>query len=113
MQQMNTKNSRIDNPGPAREKRHWTDRREFSWCAFLLGPPFRLIGFFYRTYQANRKRLTTLGSKQWASSGSRIVMLLTLFLWIAVWLLASEQSRSRLTDAVQQYFGGISTALDD
>ena len=101
---MNTNNADIKDSGsdgkPAR-----MGRREFNWYTFLLGPPFRLIGFFYRTYHLNRGRLAGLKSKSWISSGLRKVMVLTLFIWIAIWLLASDESRNRLTDAVKENFG--------
>jgi len=109
---MSTNNSDIEDSGssgiPLR-----ANRRAGGWYTFLVGPPFRLIGFFYRTYHANRTRLAGLASKSWVSSGLRRLMVLTLFLWIAIWLLASDESRNRLTDAVKENFGAPGTAFED
>ena len=40
-------------------------------------------------------------------------MVLTLFIWIAIWLLASDESRNRLTDAIKENFGDPGSALGD
>ena len=109
---MNTKSSNIEGSGSSGIPLQ-ADRREPSWYAILVGPPFRLIGFFYRAYHANRDRLAALTSKSWVSSGLRKVMVLTLFLWIAVWLFASDESRNRLTDAVKENLGRLGTAFGD
>jgi len=109
---MSTNNSDIEESGSSGVPMQ-ANHRELSWYAFLVGPPFRLIGFFYRTYHANRSRLAGFASKSWVSSGLRKVMVLTLFLWIAIWLFASDESRNRLTDAVKQNFGTLGTAFDD
>jgi hypothetical protein len=101
---MTVNNSEVNAPGSG-GKPAQSDRRKFGWYAFLLGPPFRLIGFFYRTYNLNRDCLAVLTSKPWASAGLRKIMVLTLFVWIAIWLLASEDDRNRLTDAVRENFG--------
>jgi hypothetical protein len=105
-------NSEINVPG-SDGKPVPSDRRKFSWYAFLLGPPFRLIGFFYRAYHLNRGRLGELTAKPRVSAGLRKIMVLTLFVWIAIWLLASDESRSRLTDAVKENFGVPGSALED
>jgi hypothetical protein len=100
---MTVNDSEINAPGSNDEPAQ-PDRRKFSWYAFLLGPPFRLIGFFYRAYHLNRGRLAELSSKPWASAGLRKAMVLTLFLWIAIWLLAADEDRNRLTDAIKENF---------
>ncbi|MFV2035592.1 MAG: hypothetical protein ACC631_10900 [Halocynthiibacter sp.] len=109
---MKSNNSDI-NRSPPDGKPVRASRQEFSWYAFLLGPPFRLIGFFYRTYHVNRGRLAALASKQWISSGLKIATVLTLFVWIAIWLLAGDQSRNRLTDAVKENFSDLGLASED
>ena len=84
-----------------------------GWYSLLLGPPFRLIGFFYRAYTSNRERLSQLVSRPRVSSIVRYVFTLTLFLWIVIWLLASEESRNRLTEAVKQNFRTLETTFSD
>lgn len=74
------------------------------WYSLLFGPPFKIIGFFYRSFQSNRKRLARLKATSGAASLIKTALVLTLFLWIAVWLLASDESRNRLTETIQQQF---------
>ena len=109
---MSTYDPETRNPASGGKPRQG-DRGEFSWYAFLFGPPFKLIGFFYRIYNTNRVRLAGLASKPRVSSGLRKVMVLTLLLWIVIWLLASDDSRNRLTDAVKENFGALGTELQD
>jgi hypothetical protein len=84
-----------------------------NWYKFLFDPPFRLVGFFYRAYHANRDRFSWFASRQWVSSGLRKVTVLTLFLWIVIWLLASDESRDQLTNAVRENIGALGGAFTD
>jgi len=88
------------------------DRRP-GWYAILFGPTFYLIGFFYRTYRSNRERLALLRSRPRVASLIRGALVLTLFLWIAIWLFASEESRNRLTETAKQHFRTLGTAFSD
>jgi hypothetical protein len=88
-------------PDPEEKKRAGADS---VWYTLLLGPPFKVIGFFYRNYRSNRQKLAEFSSGPRVSSLIRYALVLTLFLWIVIWLLASEQSRNRLTDAIKQQF---------
>lgn len=89
------------------------DSTEPGWYSVLLGPPFRLIGFFYRSYQSNRQRLASLTSRPRISSALRTVLVLTLFLWIAIWLFASDENRNRLTETAKQHFRTIGTMFEN
>jgi hypothetical protein len=84
-----------------------------GWYSLLFGPPFKLIGFFYRSYQSNRKRLAQFLSSPRVSSLIRYALVLTLFLWISIWLLASEESRNRLTETARQHFRSLSTTFGE
>ena len=84
-----------------------------GWYDLLFGPPFRLIGFFYRTYHSNRERLALLVSRPRVSSLIRYAFILTLLLWIAIWLFASDENRDRLTETVRQHFRTLETGLSD
>ena len=96
--------------GAVKQNRTGTDPR---WYAVLFGPPFKIIGFFYRSYRSNRKRLAEFTSGSGASTLIKAALVLTLFLWIVTWLLASDESRSRLTDTVKQQFRNLGTTLGE
>jgi len=83
------------------------DRGESSWYACLVGPPFKAIGFFYRTYNSNRGRLARFASKPRVSSALKKLIVFSLLLWIVVWLFASDESRNRLGDVVKQQLGSF------
>lgn len=78
-----------------------------KWINFLYGPFFRVIGFFYRNYQANRARITRLKANAKVSEFLKIMAMLILVGWILVWFFASEESRSRLSDDIKQTIGGF------
>jgi hypothetical protein len=76
------------------------------WIEFLYGPFFRVIGFFYRSYTANRARVERIKSHEGFAAFLKIVTVLVLVGWILIWMFASEESRNRLTDEVKQTIGG-------
>lgn len=76
-----------------------------KWINFLYGPFFRVIGFFYRTYTANRARVAALKANQKVAAFLKILAVLVLVGWILTWFFASEESRQRLTDDVKQSIG--------
>lgn len=76
-----------------------------KWIDFLYGPFFRVIGFFYRVYTANRARLESLKSNAKVSAFLKTLAVLVLLGWILTWFFASDESRQRLTDDVKQSIG--------
>lgn len=78
-----------------------------KWIDFLYGPFFRVIGFFYRTYKANRQRVARLLAGEKISAVMKFLAILFLLGWILIWIFASEESRTRLTDEVKQTIGGF------
>lgn len=72
---------------------------------FLYGPPLRLIGFIYRTYSANRARMARFKARQGVARLMQALTVVIFLAWILVWLFASEESRTRLTDEVRQTIG--------
>lgn len=109
---MNTEPPDSGNTADSAEKHNRTGNQP-RWYALLFGPPFKIIGFFYRNYQANRKRLVEFTSGSGVSTLIKAALVLTLFLWIAIWLLASDESRNRLTDTVKQQFRNLGTTLNE
>lgn len=78
-----------------------------KWIDFLYGPFFKVIGFFYRIYTANRARVEALKANQKVSSFLKLLTVLVLVGWILIWYFASEESRNRLVDDVRQSIGFI------
>ena len=78
-----------------------------KWIDLLYGPFFKVIGFFYRIYTANRARVEALKANQIVSSFLKLLTVLVLAGWILTWFFASEESGSRLVDDVKQSIGFI------
>ena len=72
---------------------------------FLYGPYFKVAGFFYRIYSANRARVARIKANQTFAAFLRGLTVLLLVVWILIWLFASEESRTRLVDEVRQSIG--------
>jgi hypothetical protein len=77
-----------------------------EWIDFLYGPIFRVIGFFYRTYTANRARLERFRQKTGVATALRALAVLVLIGWILVWYFAPDDSRDRLSDEIRKTLGG-------
>ena len=78
-----------------------------KWIDFLYGPFFKVIGFFYRIYTANRARVEALKANRKVSSFLKLLTVLVLVGWILTWFFASEESRNGLVDDVKQSIGFI------
>jgi hypothetical protein len=76
-----------------------------KWIDFLYGPFFRVIGFFYRSYTANRARIAAFKANAKVAVFLKAITILVLAGWILTWFFASEESRNRLTDEVRQSIG--------
>ena len=76
-----------------------------KWIDFLYGPFFRIIGFFYRTYKANRARVDAFTSNPKVSAFLKLVTVLIFVAWIMTWMFASDESRTRLVDDIKQSLG--------
>lgn len=88
-------------------------RKSFSgWIDFLYGPLFRVMGFFYRVFTANRTRIANLKANKMISAGIKYLAMLILVGWILIWFFASDESRSRLSDEIRQTIGGFGSASD-
>jgi hypothetical protein len=78
-----------------------------KWIDFLYGPFFRVIGFFYRIFSANRARFERIKASHRVAGFIKFMTVLVLLGWILIWLFASEDSRGRLTQEVKQTIGGF------
>jgi len=76
-----------------------------KWIDFLYGPFFKVIGFFYRSYTANRARVEALKANARVAVFLKAITVLVLVGWILTWFFASEESRTRLADEVKQSIG--------
>ena len=76
-----------------------------EWIDFLYGPIFRVIGFFYRIYSANRARVDRLRENARVAGLLRALAVIVLIGWILVWYLAPDERRHRLTEEIKQTLG--------
>jgi len=56
-----------------------------KWIEFLYGPFFKVIGFFYRSYTANRARIAALKANAKVAVFLRAITVLVLVGWILTW----------------------------
>ena len=68
---------------------------------FLYGPFFLVIDFFISNYRANRSRVQKLMGRQKASSFVQNVAVIVLIAWVLIYSFASEESRTRFTEAMK------------
>lgn len=83
-----------------------------KWAVFLFGPLLSVIGFFYRSYTANRARLAEFRSNPKVAFVLKALALLVLFGWLLVWLFAPDGNRGRLTEEFRQAIEGVDSAFD-
>jgi hypothetical protein len=83
-----------------------------KWIEFLYGPIFKVIGFFYRVYSANRSRVEQFKGNEKVSSVIKLMTVLVLFGWILIWYLADDNNQTSLLDEVKQSIGIDNTASD-
>ena len=83
------------------------------WVEFLYGPFFKVIGFFYRAYTANRARVEKLKTGRKFSMFLRALAVAVLLGWILIWALAPDEAGKRLTDEVRQSLDGFIPRADD
>lgn len=83
------------------------------WIEFLYGPFFRIIGFFYRVYTANRARVERLKANAKVAGFLKLLAFMVLFGWFLIWYFASDEHRNRLTDEVRQTIGGFNSGSAD
>ena len=79
----------------------------WKWIDFLYGPFFRVIGFFYRSYKRNRAAVARFMAKDKVAAAMKFLAILFLLGWILVWMFASEESRSRLSEEFKNTIGGF------
>lgn len=79
---------------------------------FLFGPLFKVIGFFYRSYAANRARLARLKSHRGVAKTLRILTVMVFVGWLLIWIFAADEDRTRLTDEVRQTIDGFDSDAD-
>ena len=78
----------------------------------MYGPIFKVIGFFYRTYSANRQRISDIKSKRNVAAAIQILAIIFLIGWILIWIFAPEESRNRLTEEIEKSIGGFGSTFD-
>ncbi len=78
-----------------------------KWAVFLFGPLLHVIGFFYRSYGANRARLAEFKSNPKVAFALKMLAVLVLVGWILVWMFAADGSGSRLSDEFRRMIEGV------
>jgi len=84
-----------------------------QWIDFLYGPIFKVIGFFYRIYKTNRDRVARLTSRKKIASLIQNGAVILLVAWLLIWFFASDESRNRLTQEVQESIGGLGSQPEE
>ena len=65
--------------------------------------PVRVIVWFMDTYKANRARIARRMTRAWARSAFKLVIGLTMLVWLAVWLSAADADRGRLAKTFKTF----------
>ncbi len=74
-----------------------------EWLKDFAIAPVRLIVWFMDTYKANRARLAGRMTRPGARSAFKLVIGLTMLVWLAVWLNAGEADRGRLAKTFKTF----------
>jgi len=74
---------------------------------------FKVIGFFYRSYTANRARVERFKAREKVALFFKLLTVVILAAWILVWMIAPDESRNRLTEEVRQTLGGFAPKTKD
>ncbi|MFT5220737.1 MAG: bacteriorhodopsin [Planctomycetota bacterium] len=83
-----------------------------KWLNFLYGPIFKVIGFFYRIYTANRARVENLKSNSLVATTFKTVTVLIFIAWITVWYFSDQTNQISLIEEVKQSIGPKATGTD-
>ena len=83
-----------------------------KWIDYLYGPFFRVIGFFYRSYVANRAAVARFMARDKVAALFKFLAILFLLGWILVWMFAPEEYRNRLSDEIRQTLDGFESSPD-
>ncbi len=76
-----------------------------KWIEILYGPFFRVIGFFYRVYTANRARVESFKTNEFVSSFIKFMTVVIMVGWFLIWYFAPEENGTSLIDEVKQSIG--------
>ena len=79
---------------------------------FLYGPLIIVLGFFMRSYKANRERLDNFLTKEKVSSFLKVVAVIVLLAWIVIFSFAPEEKRKELTLEIKQAFDNINSSAE-
>lgn len=69
-----------------------------------LRVPFVMIVWVMETYTKNRERLTHFLAQPRVATTLKWTIVLTMLVWVVVGLMASEEDRGRLTDALKGFW---------
>lgn len=89
------------------------EKRLQKWMEFLYRPYLKVIRYIYQTYRANKARYKKLTEGKMASSLIQYGAVILLLVWILIWLFASDEDRSRLTQEVIEGLGEFSSPTEN
>jgi hypothetical protein len=96
----NIQPSITDSPGLNADTKMKNNTLQYLKDMYLM--PFRAIASGIRLFARNRNRMREFISQPVVAKILRYAMLLTLFIWLALALLAKDEEKNRLTDAVKE-----------
>ena len=73
----------------------------------LYAAPFRLVSAVVRIFISNRNRMRNFLSIPNVANTLKYGMVLTLLIWLAIAMLAKEEDKKRLNDAVRGFWPDI------
>ena len=68
--------------------------------------PLRLLAVLMRTFVSNRNRLSYFTARERVAAALKILSVVTICTWLAIWVFASDAQRGRLTETVKAYLAG-------
>jgi preprotein translocase subunit SecG len=80
---------------------------------YIYGPIFKVIGFFYRIYTANRARVESLKSNEILATLFKLLTILFFAGWIVVWYLSDQTNQTSLIEEVKQSIGFQNTVTKE
>ena len=78
-----------------------------SWLRAYLAVPFKALAVLVGIYGANHRRVARLMANPGVHKLWRGAVIVTVLVWFAIWLFATEADRSLLTEAMQELFSSV------
>lgn len=80
------------------------DNPAFERLKRIYFAPLRLLVRMIGVFTRNRDRVSAFTAREAVAAALKALSLLTLLAWLLIWVLAGEEQRQRLTEAVSDYW---------